>query len=44
MHYRGFINRLLDLIWITEILFMTDHITSLVKTKLKVFNKKLALQ
>ena len=41
---RWFINRLLDLIWITGILFMTNQIMSHLKTKLLIFNKKLALQ
>ena len=44
MLYWEFINRLLDLIWIRETLFITNHITSLLKTKLKIFNIKLALQ
>ena len=38
MRYWGFINRLLYVIWITETLFMANHITSLLKTKLKIFN------
>ena len=32
---RGFIKRLLDLIWITETLFMTNQITSRLKTKME---------
>ena len=35
MCYRGFIKRLLDLIWITETLFMTNQITSHLKTKME---------
>ena len=35
MCYRGFIKRLLDLIWITETLFMTNQITSRLKTKME---------
>ena len=38
---RGFINHFLYLIWITETLFMANHITSFFKTKSKIFNIKL---
>lgn len=38
--YKSFIRPL----WITKTLFMTNQITSLLKTKFKIFNIKLALQ
>ena len=40
------LDRLLDksFIWITETLFMTNHIMSLLKTKLRILNIKLVLQ
>ena len=40
------LDRLLDksFIWITETLFMTNHIMSLLKAKLRILNIKLALQ
>ena len=41
MRYRGFVNRLLDFIWIIVPLFMTNQIRSLLKSKLKVFSKRL---
>ena len=41
MRYWGFINRLLDSIWIMETLFITNKITSHLKT-LKMLSKKLA--
>ena len=45
MHYREFINHLSDLICITEtLLFITFQITILLKTKLKIFSIKFALQ
>ena len=44
MRYCGFINRLLDLIWITETLFTTNHIMSLFKNKIENIQYKGAIQ